>query len=150
MMNISEIVTDPHANGTFVAAWMSKQSAQQLADWCDQQQIAHDDFGEFHCTLCYSRQPMPQAEALQGPVHLTAQVLEWKNLGETAAVIAVESAKIVQLHQLLRQHGASHDYDEYTPHVTVNSQQHLAPLPHQLPPFELTFDRIVVKPIVDY
>jgi 2'-5' RNA ligase len=148
-MTANEIL-DQHSNGTFVALWLSDESSKKLVEWCDAHQISHQSAEEFHCTLCYSHNPIPQAEELSGPILVTARIKGWENLGENATVILLESSKLQDLHNLLRKHGASHDYDSYTPHVTINPHSHSNPLPTDLPDFDLTFHKIIVKPIREY
>jgi hypothetical protein len=140
-------LTQLHAQGTYAALQLSTQSQQQLAQWLDQNNIAHDDPAEFHCTVMYSKAPVPQAVAVQGPMNTTAKIVGWELLGEHATVLLVKCATAEHLHQLFRRHGATHSWPTYTAHVTVNSKQHLHPLPVVMPPFALRFDSLTVKPI---
>jgi hypothetical protein len=146
-MTVSEISVHQHQNGTYASLKLTTQTAQQLADWCDQQGIPHDPAEEFHCTLCYSRTPLPQAVAIQKSVSIKAKISEWKNLGDHACTVLINCPDAHKIFKLLEKHGASHDWPEYTPHVTVNSTQHLNPLPTVTPDFELEFDHIEVKPL---
>jgi len=136
-----------HQDGTYAALYMSKPSQDRLVAWLDEQGIEHDDPAEFHCTVLYSRTPMPQAEAVAGPVSVTATAKDWELLGDHATVLLVQCAKAEQIHQLFLDQGASHDWPSYIAHVTVNSEQHLENLPEQKPNFTLTFDRLEVRPI---
>lgn len=136
-----------HQDGTYAALYMSKSSQDQLAAWLDQQGIPHDDPSEFHCTVMFSKTPMPQAEAVAGPVSVMAKVKNWDLLGDHATVLLVKCNKAEQIHQLFLDQGASHDWPSYIPHVTINSERHLEDLPDQLPEFPLTFDRLEVRPI---
>jgi len=135
-----------HSAGTYVMMQLSEASAAKLAGWCDDRGIVHDPATDFHCSLCYSRAPVPAAEAIAGPVNITAEVLNWEHLGTTATVLLLKCTRAEQIHQLLRGHGASHDWEKYTAHLTVNSQQHVA-LPDSVPDVDLVFDNIVVTPL---
>lgn len=147
-MMITEL-TDPwHPHGTYAMMQLSAGSAERLANWCDQQGIAHDDDSEFHCTLCYSRKPVPQAEAIAGPVKITATPAAWEHLGDSATVLLLQCNKAQELWSLLQRHGATHDWPSYAPHITINSQQHL-PLPTEIPHLTLIFDLIIVRPLED-
>jgi hypothetical protein len=57
-----------------------------------------------------------------------------------------------EMHRDLRiAYGASHDYPEYHPHVTVCYNFTGDKIPSEIPSFYLTFDRAEVKPLdVDY
>lgn len=136
-----------HEFGTYAALQVSKKSQDQLAGWLYQQGIEHDDPGEFHCTVMYSKTPMPQAVAVAGPLAVTASVTGWKLLGDHATVLLISCDSAEKIYHLFRKHGASHDWPQYIPHITVNSEQHLHNLPENLPEFTLTFDQLVVKPI---
>jgi hypothetical protein len=143
----AEQIIDPHKNGTYAALYLSAKSARELASWLDAKGIAHDDPEEFHCTVLYSRTPFPQAEGIAGPVSVTASVVDWKLLGDHATVILVNCAKADQMHNMFMKQGASHDWPQYLPHVTVNSEVHLPQLPEHKPDFTLHFDQLIVKPI---
>lgn len=145
-MTLTDILD--HQGGTYVKMKLSDASAAKLADWCDQHGITHDPATDFHCTLCYSRTPVPAAEAIAGPVNITAEVQGWEHLGSTATVLLLDCARAEQIHQLLRDHGASHDWEKFTAHLTVNSLQHLV-LPDSVPEFDLVFDHIAVRPLTE-
>lgn len=145
-MIVTELQLD-HSAGTYSALQLSAQSQRQLAQWLDQQGVEHDDPAEFHCTLMYSQKPMPQAEAVQGPISATARVTGWKLLGEKATVLLIRCAVAEKMFNLFAKHGASHSWPTYIAHVTVNSEKHLESIPARIPTFALHFDWIVVKPI---
>lgn len=136
-----------HQDGTYAALYLSSKSANQLADWLDLNGIEHDDPAEFHCTVLYSKTPFPQAQGIAGPVGVNASVTEWELLGDHATVLKLLCTKAEQMHSLFMNLGASHDWPRYIPHVTVNSERHLSPLPKQKPNFILHFDRLEVRPI---
>lgn len=144
-MTTAELL-DQHTGGTYASMNLSKQSAQQLAQWCEQQGFPHDNPEGFHCTLCYSRVPVPHAVAIQGPVHITAQSFQWEHLGDSANVLLIKCQKAQEIFDLLKRHGASHDWPKYQPHVTIFGDRHID-LPTQLPDFPLIFDSIVVEPL---
>ena len=146
-MNLTDILVNQHEQGTYAALLLSQQSQQQLASWCQEQGIEHQPAEEFHCTVCYSRQPVPHAEVLNGPVDITADITGWQHLGDNATVLTLESRKLQDLHQLLKRHGASHDYPSYLPHVTVNHNQQT--LPAVVPDFALHFNHIMIRPLED-
>jgi hypothetical protein len=143
----AEQIIDSHENGTYAALYLSAKSAAELADWLDANDIEHDEPEEFHCTVLYSRTPFPQAEGIEGPVSVTATVVDWQLLGDHATVITVNCAKAEQLHNMFMKQGASHDWPQYLPHVTVNSEVQLPQLPERKPDFKLHFDRLEVRPI---
>ena len=146
-MTISDLL-QKHQNGTYASMLLSAQSAQQLADWLDQRGIPHDQPQEFHCTLCYSRTPVPQAVAMNGPVNITARAAEWAHLGDNATVLLLDCERAHGIFQLLGKHGASHDWPQYDPHLTVFKDSHIE-LPNQLPDFPLVFNRIIAQPLDD-
>jgi len=143
----AEQLLNLHENGTYAALYLSAKSAAELASWMDANGIEHDAPEEFHCTVLYSRTPFPQAEGIEGPVGVTASILEWDLLGDHATVLKIKCAKAERLHSMFMNQGAAHDWPTYIPHVTVNSEKHLPQLPKQHPKFMLHFDRLEVRPI---
>ena len=99
-MRLTDILD--HQSGTYAQMKLSDASAANLADWCDQNGIVHDPATDFHCTLCYSRTPVPAAEAIAGLVNITAEVQSWEHLGTTATVLLLKCTRAEQIHQLLR------------------------------------------------
>lgn len=148
-MKVSEL-EQLHQNGTYAALMLSSQSQKQLADWLDQHNIVHDDPAEFHCTVLYSKNPLPQAESIAGTINISATIKKWELLGDHATVFLINCDKAVQLHQLFIKHGGHHSWPTYIPHVTINSEKHLLDLPKDLPNFTLYFNQITVSPIIDY
>ena len=146
-MTITDLLNQ-HQQGTYASMTLSSQSAQQLTRWLDQRGIPHDPPEEFHCTICYSRQPVPQAVAMNGPISIRARATAWEHLGEKATVLLLDCDRAHDLFDLLKKHGASHDWPTFNPHLTVLKDQHID-LPDQLPDFALTFNRISAQPLED-
>jgi 2'-5' RNA ligase len=148
-MTADEILNTKHKEGTYAALKLSKECAEKLANWCDENNIEHDKAKDFHCTICYSKQPVPSAEVLNClPVSAFAKIDSWENLGPHATVLLITSSKIQQIFDLLKKFCASHDFPKFTPHITINSTKH-STLPEILPNVDIIFDKIVVSPLVD-
>ena len=77
---------------------------------------------DVHVTICYSKQPLWWRRAGEAPerLHVAPSERHMKRLGdEGALVLRFESAALQARHRALREAGASHDYPEYLPHVTI-------------------------------
>jgi len=148
-MTADEILNTKHKDGTYASLKLSKECAEKLANWCDENNIEHDKSKDLHCTICYSSSPLPAAEVLNCvPVNVTAKIISWEKLGEKATVLLIKSEKIQQIFNLLKKFGASHDYPKFTPHISIDSTKHID-IPKIIPDFDIIFDKIIVAPLSD-
>jgi hypothetical protein len=111
------------------------------------------DPADMHTTVIYSRRPCPDAMSmheLSTPFSGRIRGLHtWPTQeGQRCLVAEIDCASVNELHQLMRdQYGATHDYPEFTPHVTLSydcGDQELT-----LPPGEHTigYTDLHVKPL---
>lgn len=81
---------------------------------------------KFHTTIIYSRKPCPGAMELHGmatPYPAWIKSLKtWPTQdGNRCLVAEVQAYTLDELHDhMLEKYGATHDYDEFTPHVTLS------------------------------
>jgi 2'-5' RNA ligase len=146
---------DIHEHGTYVSLLLSEESQRDLVKRFRLLGIMrYDDPYDFHCTVCYSRKPIPDVKHYIFPMPVHARVDKWDvfptQAGGKCLVLRIESSMVAQIHYDIRQaYGATYDYPEYKPHVTVRYSYNKDEYP---PPFYenfwLTFDRAEVKGIV--
>lgn len=144
-----------HEHGTYAALEVSAESTQEIIKKVEGSGVQRaNDYWEFHCTLIYSRTPFPQAMFYDlEPSLFTAYPLryeEWRGHdGKNYLVLLVESDKIREQHELFVSEGASHDYDEYRPHITItdNWDSRIPVSSIQIPDNPITFDLYTVRPL---
>ena len=97
---------------------------------------------EYHCTLIYSKHGCPEISRENFNLPCKALPIGYKILGTDKKVLVLElyCPNAVNLHNLfMEKHGATHDYEEYIPHVTI-ANNFEGDLPVNLPDMELIFN----------
>jgi hypothetical protein len=148
-MRISEVEqSGPHAHGTIALLKPRKLHAKSIKAWCQENNLPCIPEHDLHCTVLYSRKPVPHLEALNGKeITATGRVKGWKKLG-TALVLELESPKATAMHRYMREQGGSHDFPSFIAHTTVCYEWDNNDLPKVLPrDFVIEFDSLVVKAI---
>jgi phage gp29-like protein len=100
------------------------KNAKALRDWARRQGFRSAlPAGEMHVTVAYSKRPVDWfaigqswQETLTVPAGGPRQV---ERLGERAIVLLFAASELTWRHQEMREAGASWDYPEYRPHVTI-------------------------------
>lgn len=144
-----------HKDGTYVALEMDEHS-RNLLDHFVEMNLGLDeriDPSTYHITCCYSRTPVPAAENLMQQTTAVAKAVQYevfdtKQSGK-CLVLRVESAGASYLNDWLKKHGATSDFADYKPHVTLcydyKGTDDVSQLP--LPQFPMHFDRVTVDPL---
>jgi hypothetical protein len=148
-LNMTKIQENAHASGTIVKLRLSPHSAQQLREWCQQQNVECMDPEHLHMTVLFSHRPMPMLTSLhETNTRISAQVESWKQLGETALTLKLHAPHAVKLHEQIVKLGATHSWPDFIPHTSVNYVWHKEiPLPAHCPKITLLFDQIQVEAI---
>lgn len=81
--------------------------------------------GEIHITVAYSRKPimLTALGALEPPVRIKARhySIFKTQTGENCLVLEVESKELTDRHnEIIKDYGASYDFPEYKPHITLS------------------------------
>jgi len=147
-----------HKDGTYVSLELSKESKALLDNFVEMnlgltERVASSTF---HITIIYSRTPVPSAENyldMPSPLPVEAlatgyEVFPTKNDGQ-CLVMRLACPYATRLNSELTKQGATSDYDEYKPHLTLayNTSQSIDPTSLPLPQFQLIFDKMVVDPL---
>ncbi len=145
-----------HKDGTYVAFEMS-QASKDLLDNFVQMNLGlteRVDKSTYHTTVIYSRTPVPSAERHKGfSENQSARVIGYevfptKNDGK-CLVMRIQCPFAEELNKQLTIEGATSDYPEYKPHVTIayNMTQEVDPATMPMPQFDLVFDTLKVEPL---
>lgn len=139
-------VDDQHEHGTYAALYMNDESARELVDWCEARGIHSQDPSKMHCTLIFSRNPVPEfAEFDQQPVDVEARITGWKQLGD-ALVLTLDCDEAERLNEIMTNGGATSDHESYIAHTTINPE-YTDDLPEETPDMTLKYDVLRVEPL---
>jgi hypothetical protein len=153
-MNIGDILLedeDKHSEGTYACLKMSEDSAKALVEWCKEHSIPVQDADEMHCTLIYSKKPVPHFEKLIGSKIKkgTAEIKTWKRLGDTMTLL-LDFPLAERVQKQMIEMGATNDFKSYLCHVSIKPDwPEDKPTPSSLPNMKLEFDKIEVKALDD-
>lgn len=149
-----------HKNGTYVSMDLSDESRALLDNFVEMSLGLTErvDPSTYHITIIYSRTPVPTAEHIAGmSTDTTASVVGYevfptKNDGK-CLVMRLEYSFANSLNSKLTQEGATSDYDQYKPHLTLayDMSQEVDPTTLPIPQFPLSFNHVKVAALeTDY
>ena len=131
-MRLKELMKNKQPDGTYAAVHFDEHTIDKLQRYVKDNKIPNGVApNKMHCTLLYSRKHLPNYkplgnldEVLEG----TPSVLEkWPSQPDSngkvsmCLVMKFDCDKLVERHKnLMKEHDAKFDFDEYTPHVTLS------------------------------
>jgi hypothetical protein len=139
--------------GLYGAVRFSEATKKNLVEYCNKyvgEGCVPAD--KLHATVVYSRRPVnykPLGE-LAEPVVIPPSKYQLGLLGDTdCLVLLFQSAWLTNRHMAARNLGASYDYQEYRPHVTLHyaCPKHIHPAQLPLPDFPLEIVEEYTKPL---
>lgn len=110
--------------GVYLAAYFDLVSSTELGEWCSKNNIPNQCCdSSFHVTIVYSRNPIDiePCHTVDIPIYPENYHLECWDTKSGKTLVLVLSSKYLSLrfdHAMSL--GASYDYDEYKPHVTLS------------------------------
>lgn len=112
----------------YVGVRYSKQSVQQILDFIERNDIDNPiERKDIHTTVAYSRDPINSSVSILGDIDQPFKAKPkgfavWKTRNEgNALVMLLTCDKLTERHLYFReQGGASYDFDEYLPHITLS------------------------------
>jgi len=116
------------SDGTYVGVRFTSQSKANVEKLLDELKVPNPVKGaRIHATIVYSRKTMDESFTPAGKYKtpLKATVTGFKTFktqeGHNALVLQLDCPEMVKRHkQLVKEYGATHDYDEYIPHITLS------------------------------
>jgi 2'-5' RNA ligase len=145
-----------HKDGTYVSIDLSKESRDLLDHFVEMNLGLTErvDPSTYHITVIYSRTPVPSAENYLGygndqPARVIGyEVFPTKNDGH-CLVMRLEFPFAELLNKQLTAEGATSDYPEYKPHLTIayDMKDIVDPESLPIPQFHMIFDRVNVAPL---
>ena len=100
-------------------------NGEALLEWARSQSINPRLAEDLHVTVCYSKTPVNwddfKHEDSKRELRIFHGPRSLKKFGERGEVlvIAFNSPSLIHRHNSLREAGASHDFPEYHPHITI-------------------------------
>ena len=144
-----------HKDGTYVSLNLSEQSKLMLDNFVEMNLGLTErvDKSTYHITVIYSKYPVPWAETMAqpGPVEALVngyEVFPTKSNGK-CLVMRLSCPAAAKMNSDLTKQGATSDYPEYKPHLTIayDMSQEVDPRTMPLPQFPLIFDVLNVAPL---
>lgn len=132
-MKISELFEKKQPDGTYAGAHFTKATTDGIAKFCKEHKVKNAiPASKLHCTILYSRKYLPEYKACgKYEEPLVGKPIEfdiWKTSPPdpkaektNCLVLKFECDDLVSRHkELMKDHGATFDYDQYTPHLTLS------------------------------
>lgn len=139
------------ASGTYSALIVDSACATDLYEFCEEIGLKDlVEYDDYHCTLIYSHQPCPDVIEENFNIPCVGTPKNYKILGTDTQVLVLEldCDNAEYLHNLfMEKYGATHDYPEYIPHITLTRSYSGTTLPSELPPFDILFTERKVEEI---
>ena len=136
MKLFSEYLAEAEKKGTYAKMELGESSRKKLYNWCNKNKIENlIEPEEYHVTVAYSRKSVPQISKLEPELPIKCKFIGWENFGGTL-VLKIENSELNELHDETCEMGASYDYDEYIPHISV-AKNFTGEVPNQMPKFSI-------------
>ena len=126
-MNLTEILTEKEQQGTYAGVKFDNATKKAIREFTKQHNIPNVvPRDKLHTTVLYSRKHLPNykplgkfEDALEGEFK---EFVIWKGQDEGLCLVMLfDCTELVQRHnQLMDEHKATFDYDEYRPHITLS------------------------------
>jgi hypothetical protein len=130
--------------GTYASLKLCDKNSEKLHSFMHTLNIKNlSSMDDYHCTIVYSKKFVPEIEGIKPKLPINAVGTEWDILGD-CLVIKLKSFEIVKLNSTCMEFGATSDYDEYIPHITV-ATDFFGEIPKTLPKMKFNFDEFVVE-----
>lgn len=145
-----------HKDGTYVSMDLTQECKNLLDNFVEMNLGLTErvDKSTYHITIIYSRTPVPSAEFGAGLTTTTPatvigyEVFPTKNDGK-CLVMRLKFTFAEFLNKKLTDEGATSDYSEYKPHMTIayDMTQEVDPKSLPIPQFPLYFEAVKVAPL---
>lgn len=143
-----------HAEGSYASLWPTEKSKHDIWEMVKKFNLPDPvDPEDYHCTVMYSRKAISDKNYSTTNVNIKAKLLNFRFLvhEDKTLVLELESPEISKLFESYKKLGATWDFPEYIPHISICTkiQDENIPLPKLLDGnFIIRFDKLVVEPLV--
>lgn len=135
-----------HPDGTYISAKLSAADSKKLFKFASDLKIPElVDKTDYHATIIYSRKGIPEVKDYKITVPITAKIVGWNifktQTGARCLVAILESKALTNTHEyIMSKYGATYDFKEYLPHITVSYDYGSDVAPKESPDMTVTFD----------
>lgn len=137
--------------GTYSSFQLSKDSKEKLHSFLEKNSIENlVDTDKYHITVTYSRKAVPKISKINPELPIKVKAIGWDIFGDGLLVLKLNPSKLQSSYDEAIELGATSDYDEYVPHITV-ANDYTEEVPKILPKFYITLDEFEVEELdLDY
>jgi len=127
-MKLSEVQKDDSKPGTYAGVRFGPKTKESIIKFIKDNKINNPvDTDELHTTLLYSSKHLPNYKAIGEydiPMTGTPDGFEcWDSHDGSKKILVMKytcSALYQRHHKLMAEHGASYDFDQYVPHISLS------------------------------
>jgi len=126
-MRLTELMEKKEPAGTYAGYHYDKDGVALLSKYAKDAKLPNPlDPAKTHTTLLYSKKPCPNYEPLgklESPIKCKINKMEvWPTQSKkNALVVTLTAPDMCKRHkELMDEHGATYDFDEYKPHITLS------------------------------
>jgi 2'-5' RNA ligase len=151
-LNEAEEASAEEHPGTYAKLTLDRASMTRLSLFCKEHKIPTISPEDYHVTMAFSRVHVPELADYPINLPISVHVKGYKIFptvnkpGKNSLVVVLDSK---YLHQIFKtfteEYGASYDYDEFIPHITVTYEWPEETVPETIPHFALTLNKFVVE-----
>jgi 2'-5' RNA ligase len=137
--------------GVYGSYKLTQDSANKLAEWMKENEVVEPvEIDNIHITTTYSKtDPIQDIIPSQNTIILDHKEFSIATYGR-ALVIEVESKELEDIHNTAIKAGATYEYDEYKPHITIsyNAEANENLIPLLFPPtFDIVLSHEEIEPL---
>jgi hypothetical protein len=137
-----------HPGGTYSSLLPSVESREEIFALCAKLGIPNlVEADEYHCTLIYSKKDCTDIAKEDFNLPCSAIPVGFKILGTESKVLVLEvyCPNATFLHNMfMEKHGATHDYPDYIPHITIAKDYQGEP-PTEVPEIQIDFTGFTIE-----
>ena len=124
---LKSLLEGKEPDGTYVGVKLSKDSMKKLSELQKAIDVPNPlDPEKMHITVIYSRKHLPDFKAkgkLEKPIKAKLDELDIfpSRDDKNVLVVKLKTPELTKRHkEIMKEHGATYDWDEYKPHVTLS------------------------------
>lgn len=127
--------------GTYAELGLSEKSRERVYGWLKDYGIKNlTEPSTYHCTVVFSRKSIPELYSFHPEMPILAEIKGYHIFptqnGKKCLVLDIDNPSIQAIHKQAEDLGATWDFPEYKPHITI-SLDYDGDMPKDFPPFKV-------------
>lgn len=145
------VESEEKKKGTYSSFQLSDNTSKKLHNWLEKYKIENlVEIDKYHVTVTYSRKAVPEISKLNPKLPIKVKAIGWDIFGDDLLVLKLDSTKLGAVYDANIDMGATSDYDEYIPHISV-AANYTGELPKEVPAFLIVLEEYIVEELdLDY